>query len=79
MAMSAPTTRPCWRARCEAKGARVLGFGGPGDIEVPLAAPALAGLAALPALQLIGERVAGARGLDTVQPRHLTKVVMLAS
>ncbi len=62
------------------KGARVIGFGGPGEVSVPLAvAPALAGLAVLPALQLIGERVAQANGLDTVQPRHLTKVVMLAS
>lgn len=67
-------------AEMRGKGARVLGFGGTGDVSIPLAvAPALAGLAALPALQLIGERVAEARGLDTVQPRHLTKVVTLAS
>lgn len=64
----------------QAKGARVIGFGGPGDVQVALGvAPALSGLAALPALQLLGERVAGAKGLDTVAPRHLTKVVMLAS
>ena len=62
------------------KGAKVIGFGGPGDITVPVAVPPLlAGLVALPALQLIGERVAEAHGLDTVSPRHLTKVVMLAS
>ncbi len=62
-----------------AKGARVIGFGGPGDVSISVpVAPALAGLAALPALQLLGERVAAAKGLDTVAPRHLTKVVMLA-
>ncbi len=67
-------------AEMQEKGARVIGFGGPGDISVPLAvAGALAGLAVLPALQLIGERVAEANGRDTLQPRHLTKVVMLAS
>ena len=63
----------------QAKGARVIGFGGPGDarfaVDVP---PAFAGLAALPALQLLGERAAQARNIDTVAPRHLTKVVTLA-
>ena len=43
------------------KGARVIGFGGPGDasFEVPCDPP-LAGLACLPALQLLGERAAQA-------------------
>ena len=61
------------------KGARVIGFGGPGDFSQPVGVtPALAGLAILPALQLLGERAAQARNIDTVAPRHLTKVVMLA-
>jgi glucosamine--fructose-6-phosphate aminotransferase (isomerizing) len=61
------------------KGARVIGFGGPGDASLTIKGdPALAGLAALPALQLLGERAAQARNIDTVAPRHLTKVVMLA-
>jgi glutamine---fructose-6-phosphate transaminase (isomerizing) len=61
------------------KGARVIGFGGPGDasFEVPCD-PALFGLACLPALQLLGERAAQARNIDTIAPRHLTKVVTLA-
>jgi glucosamine--fructose-6-phosphate aminotransferase (isomerizing) len=63
----------------QAKGALVIGLGGPGD--VPLAPPvdtSLAGLIYLPVLQLMGERVAQANGLDTAAPRHLTKVVTLA-
>ena len=61
------------------KGAKVIGFGGPGDVSLALdCAPALAGLACLPALQLLGERAAQAQNIDTVAPRHLTKVVMLA-
>jgi glutamine---fructose-6-phosphate transaminase (isomerizing) len=63
----------------QAKGARVIGFGGPGDASFDVNSdPALAGLACLPALQLLGERAAQARNLDTAAPRHLTKVVMLA-
>ena len=60
------------------KGALVIGFGGPGDLSlpVPVASP-LKGLVALPALQLLGERAAQARNIDTVAPRHLTKVVTL--
>jgi glucosamine--fructose-6-phosphate aminotransferase (isomerizing) len=60
------------------KGALVIGFGGPGDLSlpVPIASP-LKGLVALPALQLLGERAAQARNIDTVAPRHLTKVVTL--
>jgi glucosamine--fructose-6-phosphate aminotransferase (isomerizing) len=62
-----------------AKGARVIGFGGPGDARFDLScAPELTGLACLPALQLIGERAAQARNLSTATPRHLTKVVTLA-
>ena len=63
----------------QGKGARVIGFGGPGDasFDVPCNA-ALVGLACLPALQLLGERAAQAHDIDTVAPRHLTKVVTLA-
>ncbi|MDM9624929.1 SIS domain-containing protein [Rhizobium sp. S152] len=60
------------------KGAIVIGLGGPGDIELPVDADlSLAALVVLPALQLLGERVAQSRGIDTVSPRHLTKVVTL--
>lgn len=60
------------------KGAAVIGFGGPGDLELNVdCAPALAGLCVLPALQILGERAAQSKGIDTVTPRHLTKVVML--
>ncbi|NLR99919.1 SIS domain-containing protein [Rhizobium sp. P38BS-XIX] len=61
------------------KGAIVIGVGGPGDIELPVDVDlSLAALVILPALQIFGERVAQARGIDTVSPRHLTKVVTLA-
>ncbi|HTJ58982.1 MAG TPA: SIS domain-containing protein [Devosiaceae bacterium] len=61
------------------KGALVIGLGGPGDLSLPVGlSPATRGLAALPALQLLGERAAQSRNIDTVAPRHLTKVVMLA-
>lgn len=61
------------------KGALVVGIGGPGDESFALDCdPALTGLAVLPALQILGERVAQARNIDTVAPRHLTKVVTLA-
>ncbi len=61
------------------KGAVVIGFGGPGDLELPVDVDlSLAGLAVLPALQILGERAAQARHIDTVSPRHLTKVVTLA-
>jgi glucosamine--fructose-6-phosphate aminotransferase (isomerizing) len=61
------------------KGARVIGFGGPGDASFAIdCEPVLMGLACLPALQLLGERAAQARNIDTVSPRHLTKVVTLA-
>ena len=62
----------------QAKGARVIGFGGPGDLTVgsPADRPAAA-LRALPALQLLGEKVALAKNINTETPRHLTKVVVL--
>jgi glucosamine--fructose-6-phosphate aminotransferase (isomerizing) len=60
------------------KGGRVLGLGGPGDASFDVSVdPAVTGLALLPALQLLGERAAQSRNINTVAPRHLTKVVML--
>ena len=62
----------------QGKGARVIGFGGPGDVELPVGASReVRGLVVLPALQMLGERVAEARGLDSAAPRHLAKVVVL--
>ncbi len=53
------------------KGALVVGIGGEGNISFAVPAePALAGLVYLPALQLLGERVAQSRKLDTAAPRH---------
>ena len=65
-------------ADVQAKGARVIGINGPGDlvIELGITGPAAA-LAALPALQILGEHVAVLKGIDTETPRHLTKVVVL--
>jgi glucosamine--fructose-6-phosphate aminotransferase (isomerizing) len=62
----------------QAKGARVIGLGGPGDLSIPLtqAGPARA-LELLPALQILGERVANQKNIDTAAPRHLSKVVVL--
>lgn len=66
-------------AELRAKGAVVVGFGGPGDIELTVGAdPLVRSLVMLPALQILGERVAGMRGIDTAAPRHLGKVVILA-
>lgn len=60
------------------KGAVVIGIGGPGDLELPVDVDlSLAGLVVLPALQILGERAAQSRQIDTVSPRHLTKVVTL--
>lgn len=57
-------------------GARVIGFGGPGDLSFANATPEpLRGITVLPALQLLGEIVARQRGRDTLAPRNLTKVV----
>jgi len=62
-----------------AKGALVISLGGAGELGFPVdAAPELRPLVYLPALQVLGERVAQAKGLDTAAPRHLTKVVVLA-
>ena len=61
------------------KGAVVIGFGGPADLELTVdCEPALVGLCVLPGLQILGERSAQSRKIDTVAPRHLTKVVKLA-
>jgi glucosamine--fructose-6-phosphate aminotransferase (isomerizing) len=66
-------------AELKAKGALVLSLGGPGELGFPVDVPApLRPLVYLPALQVLGERVAQAKGLDTAAPRHLTKVVVLA-
>jgi glucosamine--fructose-6-phosphate aminotransferase (isomerizing) len=74
-----PATEASLVGELQRKGARVLGYGGAGDVSLAVdCAPALAGLAVLPALQLLGERAAQARNLDTAAPRHLTKVVTLA-
>ena len=65
-------------ADVQAKGAKVIGFGGPGDLRIDLdvAGPEF-GLACLPALQMLGEMVARLKGIDSEAPRHLTKVVVL--
>ncbi len=61
-----------------AKGAFVIGFGGPGDVTLAVDHdPIVRALQILPALQILGERVAEARDIDTTSPRHLSKVVIL--
>ena len=58
------------------KGAVVLGLGGLGTVSLSVGGDQGAGpLVCLPVLQLLGEYVARANGLDTLAPRHLTKVV----
>lgn len=65
-------------ADIRAKGGRVIGFGGPGDLSIPLRSTGAARAAeVLPALQILGEMVAKAKGIDSDAPRHLTKVVTL--
>ncbi len=60
------------------KGAWVLGLGGPGTVSLPVTSTGdLVAAEVLPTLQLLGERFAGEKGIDTTQPRHLTKVVVL--
>ena len=67
-------------AELQAKGAWVLGLGGPGDVSLPVASEgALAGAEVLPVLQMLGECYAQAKGIDTTAPRHLTKVVVLGA
>lgn len=62
----------------QAKGARVIGLNGPGDLRIDTAlADAANALACLPALQLLGEKVALSKGINSETPRHLTKVVVL--
>ena len=65
-------------AELQAKGARVIGIGGPGNLRIEhgLTGPAAA-LACLPALQVLGEMVALSKGVNSETPRHLTKVVVL--
>lgn len=66
-------------AEVMAKGARVIGINGPGDLRIDLGVTGLsATLATLPALQIMGEYVALQKGINTEMPRHLTKVVVLA-
>ena len=65
-------------AELRAKGAFVIGFGGPGDLTMTVDPdPIVRALEILPALQILGEHVAEARGIDTTAPRHLSKVVIL--
>ena len=64
-------------ADVQAKGAKVIGVNGPGDLRIDVGGGVGAALAALPALQIMGERVALAKGINTESPRHLTKVVVL--
>lgn len=65
-------------AELMAKGARVLGLGGPGTVELGVSGSAAArGLVVLPSLQILGEREAQLKGLDSVSPRGLSKVVVL--
>lgn len=65
-------------AELSEKGALVLGFGGPGNIEIEVPGSIESrSIVILPALQIFGERVAELRGLDTTAPRHLNKVVTL--
>lgn len=65
-------------AELQAKGARIIGLGGRGDVSIgtPAEHPSAA-IRVLPALQLLGEKVALAHNIDTETPRHLTKVVVL--
>jgi glucosamine--fructose-6-phosphate aminotransferase (isomerizing) len=57
-------------------GATVAGFGGPGDISLPLDGhETIRAVITLPALQWLGEILARHKGLDTATPRHLSKVV----
>ena len=62
----------------QSKGAVVIGLNGPGDLSIDLGTTGPAAcLAALPALQLLGEKVALHKGINSETPRHLTKVVVL--
>jgi glutamine---fructose-6-phosphate transaminase (isomerizing) len=62
----------------QSKGAKVIGINGPGDLTIPLdMTDAANALACLPALQLLGEKVALSKNINSETPRHLTKVVVL--
>ena len=62
----------------QSKGAKVIGINGPGDLRIDLGVTgAAATLAALPALQILGEHLALLKGINTESPRNLTKVVVL--
>jgi len=62
----------------QAKGAVVIGVNGPGDLSISTGQnDAANALACLPALQLLGEKVALHKGINSETPRHLTKVVVL--
>ena len=65
-------------AELQDKGARVIGLNGPGDLRIDTAlTDAANALACLPCLQLLGEKVALSKGINSETPRHLTKVVVL--
>lgn len=65
-------------ADLQARGARVLGLGGPGTVSFDVGGNSAArALVCLPALQVLGERQAQLKGLDTLTPRGLSKVVLL--
>ncbi len=60
----------------QALGATVLGLGGPGTLALDLdGTEAARAVMVLPVLQWLGEILAQRKGLDTAQPRHLSKVV----
>ena len=69
-------------AELQAKGAMVIGFNGPGDLRIDLGqglalSDEANALACLPALQMLGETVALATGINLEARRHLSKVVVL--
>ncbi|WP_397453294.1 SIS domain-containing protein [Pseudomonas sp. NA-150] len=65
-------------AELQAKGALVIGLGGPGDLSLPISHEGLErSLVMLPALQLFGELLARHKHLDSTAPRHLSKIVLL--
>jgi len=74
----APADEALLAADLISQGARVLGIGGPGTVALTVGGEAsLRGLVCLPALQLLGERQAQLKGLDSLAPRNLSKVVLL--
>ena len=69
-------------AELQAKGAVVIGFNWPGDFRIDLGqglalSDEANALACLPALQMLGETVALATGINLEARRHLSKVVVL--